>query len=333
MSNQNINIAFCCDQNYIQYLVPSIISIIYTKDTDTQISISILETGINDYHKNMILKLQKKDIKIEFINVVQSAKDLVLSKTHHKINFNSSILYKLLIPQILKEKEKVLLLDADTIIQKDLLTLFNKDITNYYIASSKRALPYQLKYFMHKDKKYSVEQYYREVLKLPKIFCNKDAKHYINAGVILFNNKKLLADNKDKELIDTFFKYKDLNIKIVYAEQDIFVKVFLDNIKSLLPNEHLGHSFYDKINKKDYNQFLKKHKEAIIVHYVSSKSYSKLMRSIYAKEYFDNLQKSYLKLSRLKIFLLKLESIRKFIYKPKLWWAIPYILRSIKIES
>jgi len=328
--NNNINVAFCCDENYVPYLVPSIISIINSKNKNTSIAIFILETGINNYHKDNILKLQTDSVRINFINVAEQAKDLILSKVPHKTNFNSTILYKLLIPQIFNDSAKILLLDADIIVQKDLSELYNKNIGNYYIAAAKRKLPYHLKYFISKGKKYSVREFYSKVLGLPDYFYDSDAKYYMNAGVILFNISKILQDNKDKELIEVFFKHKD---GLVYAEQDIFSKVFLDSIAPLLPNEHFVHVFYDKIRKEEYNKVLNEHKEAAIVHYIASKTYAKMLRSIYAKEYFDNLQKSYLQLSSLDIFLLKLKTIKKFIYKPKLWWAMPYVLGSIKINK
>ncbi len=324
--SDSINIAYCCDQNYVQYLVPSIISIIDSRKKGTNISIFILETGINNYHKDNILKLQTSDVNIEFINVEQQAKDLILSKVSHKISFNSSILYKLLIPQILKHKDEVLLLDADTIVQGDLSVLFNQNMDSYYISASKTKLPYPLKYLFHNNKKYTINDFYKNILQLPEHYCNNEAEYYLSAGVVLFNNKKILLDRKEEELILKFFKYKE---GLVYAEQDILLKVFLENIKSLSYKYNQIHISYFYINKENYKEIISNLEDSVIVHYHGSKSYAKLMRSVYAKVYFEKLQKSYLSLSPLKVFLLKLEILRKCSYRPKAWWSIPYILKNI----
>ena len=118
-----------------------------------------------------------------------------------------SIYYKLLLPFIMNGLERIIYLDADTLIFKDILEMYNLPFNDNY------ALGYP----------------FHDVYKIDKFV--KNATYYINGGVILFNLKKIRNDKKDFELVRFTIKY---NRNLFFLEQDSINIVFFHKI-GLLP--------------------------------------------------------------------------------------------------
>ena len=118
--------------------------------------------------------------------------------------------YKLLIPILFPYLEKILYLDSDTLIFRDLSKLFYLDFKHYFIFGSQATNKYIIKKF------------------------NIKINVYINVGVLLFNIKKIRKSNKDIELL--YFTMKNSN-KFKYPEQDSLNLIFNPNI-GLLPYEY-----------------------------------------------------------------------------------------------
>ena len=108
-----------------------------------------------------------------------------------------AIYYKLLIPLLFPTIERMIHLDGDTMVFKDLWQLFNLPFQNNYLLAQR-----------------SVKH----------IFIDKKIDNYvINAGVILFNIKKIRNDNKDFEIFYFLFKNN-------FTEQDALNYVLLPKI-------------------------------------------------------------------------------------------------------
>ena len=93
-----------------------------------------------------------------------------------------TVYFKLLIPIIFPDFERVIYLDSDTLIFKDLSEMFNLPFNDNYILGYPFHTPWMV------------------------TINHKHPKIYINAGVLLININKIRRDNKDFELID-FIKY------------------------------------------------------------------------------------------------------------------------------
>ena len=114
-----------------------------------------------------------------------------------------SIYYKLLIPMIFPSLERILYLDGDTLIYKDLFELYSLPLFNNYILATPSPIH-----------------------EMPKNFKLKD-NIYINAGVNLINIKKIRQDKKDFELLYYCSKYSHL---FNLPEQDLINYVYRGNI-------------------------------------------------------------------------------------------------------
>ena len=104
-----------------------------------------------------------------------------------------TVYFKLLIPIIFPDFERVIYLDSDTLIFKDLSEMFNLPFNNNYILGYPFHTPWMV------------------------TINHKHPKIYVNAGVLLININKIRKDNKDFELIDFTRKYTK---RLFFLEQD-----------------------------------------------------------------------------------------------------------------
>ena len=118
-----------------------------------------------------------------------------------------TVYYKILLPLLFHDLERIIYLDADTLIFKDLYEMYNLPFNGNYV----------LGYPFHDS--YMIDKYV------------KNAIYYINGGVILFNNKLIRQDNKDLEL----FKFtKEKSHELWFLEQDSINVVFHEKV-GILP--------------------------------------------------------------------------------------------------
>ena len=141
-----------------------------------------------------------------------------------------TVYFKLLIPLIFPDFERVIYLDSDTLIFKDLSEMFNLPFNNNYILGYPFHTPWMV------------------------TINHKHPKIYINAGVLLININKIRRDNKDFELIDFTRKYAK---RLFFLEQDGINFVYYKKM-GLLPLKY-GVYLYGNITdfKKKYLYKLK----------------------------------------------------------------------------
>ena len=107
--------------------------------------------------------------------------------------------HKIIIPMLFPHLERILYLDSDTLIFKDLSKMYNLNFNHNYIIGAQEGSEYINKRF------------------------KASIKVYINSGVLLFNIKKIRKYNKDIELL--YFTMKKSKI-YKYPEQDCINIIF-----------------------------------------------------------------------------------------------------------
>lgn len=135
--------------------------------------------------------------------------------------------YKILIPMIFSDLERIIYLDGDTLIFVDLIEMYNLPFHNNYVLGSQATDLYILKKFKIK------------------------VKYAINAGVILFNIKEIRRSNKDMELL--YFSMKNSK-NLRYPEQDSINIVYNPKI-GVLPFKY-GLRLIDSL--KTYKKYFEK---------------------------------------------------------------------------
>ena len=201
-NNKNqIHISMAIDKRFIYPTLVSMTSALENNNKEKNIIIYHILFSENISLENIeIFDSLKKDydVKINYYVIPN-----IFNKYKTWVGGTYTIYYKILLPLIFYDLERIIYLDADTLIFKDLLEMYNLPFNDNYI----------LGYPFH------------DVYKIDEFV--KDAKYYINGGVLLFNIKKIRNDNKDIELIR--FTINN-NSKLWFLEQDSINIIFSQKI-------------------------------------------------------------------------------------------------------
>ena len=104
---------------------------------------------------------------------------------------------KLIIPTLFPQYEKMLYLDYDVLIKnKGIEWLYNMDLGDNYLAAGRDIIDDFLSSIYPNSR---VQSY---------MFQFKNKNYYFNAGVILFNIKKIIADGFDKKMLDVMQNFQ-----------------------------------------------------------------------------------------------------------------------------
>lgn len=174
-TKSDIPIVYITDNRYVEIAAVSIYSLLKNKRKETNYKVYVLGIDLA-YGSVDTLKRISKDI--EIIHCDNKYKNMQLQND----KLSPATFLKVDIPQIFTQYDKVLYLDSDTTIHKDLTDLYNIDITDYYAGVAKDT------YFL-KDK---------------NSFRPEGIKDYFNAGVILFNCAKNRQDNMYQKITDVY---------------------------------------------------------------------------------------------------------------------------------
>lgn len=241
-----IEVVLSSDDNYAKFCSTVIISIL--ENTNESIRFHIFDGGIKKYHKNKLLKLENKyNCKILFYPMDN------LNFTNLPLNrewISIATYYRLFITEILpNDISKIIYLDSDIIVNKDIKELWNHDITGYIAGAI--------------EDENSIPNHKRLGLSNNHI--------YFNAGVLVLNLSKLRNFN----LKNKSFEYLKKNInKIRMQDQDILNGV-LENNTLMLPLKFNTNTtiFYQAYkNSHNYSDIdaTRAQNDNVIIHYTGS---------------------------------------------------------------
>lgn len=203
----NLNICFSSDDNYAQHLGTAITSILCNGEASNAYNFYILDGGISDENKQKLSELKKiKDFNIEFYKInPEDFKDCPMNRFYVSL----ATFYRFKIPSLLpKDIDRVLYLDCDIIVMKDLKEMYYTDLEGNFAAVI--------------EDEGSVHQ--AERMKFP------ESHTYFNAGILLLNLEELHKIDFEKEC----FRYLEENREIIrLQDQDILNGLFLGKCKYL----------------------------------------------------------------------------------------------------
>lgn len=242
---ERIVIAVACDNNYAPY-AGVLITSIFENNKKSQVEVNVLTDFISE--DNIILLHQLECIYSQKINIIEIDKEQFshLPLDNRTAHINICAYYRLLIPDLFSKEDKVLYLDVDMIVRKDLRDLWNTDLTGYAFAAVKDTWQMQ---GLCNHLKYSPEEFY---------YCS---------GMLLFNVKYLRGAGFDRIIHDFIENNFDL---IICHDQDILNGSFHGHFKPVSTTWNMLGTFLEKKYEYGYydrNVFLKCRLDPAIVHY------------------------------------------------------------------
>jgi len=242
-----INIVFICDENYVMPTIVAITSIYMNKNSDTYYSIHILANEISKSSRDLFCKLSREKFDVNVLEVEGCFENYKI----HNLHVSPTALYKFNIANLFPTLDKILYLDGDILVQKDLSMLYQIDISNVYAAVVKD----------YKPMTYNPPQ-------VKKLGINHSC--YFNSGVMLLNLKKMREENLSEKLFDyrvngiNYFMDQDA-LNVVFEEKVIYLEFYYNVMSSVMgffTFEDIV-SYYELSNIKDKSDI---YRNATIVH-------------------------------------------------------------------
>lgn len=191
-----VPIVFAFDNNLILPACVCISSLMLNAKEDTFYDIFILHSSKIELDKDELDKLTffYKNCRIKYIRV-----DGTFDNAFEIRGITTVTYYRLLIPELIPEYDKIIYSDVDVIFRSDLSDIYlNSDMTEYYIAGVNAMIPYVS----------DMKDYYEKMNFI-------DIKGIIYAGNIILNSKKIKEDgliDKFKNLAKNKYRFQDLDV-------------------------------------------------------------------------------------------------------------------------
>lgn len=202
-----IPIVFICDQGYVIPTCTAIASMIKAKKRNTQYNITIIAVDLSDTEIRRFAMYEKSDVSFTIICVQPDEFEKMHQTEITNYGVPTTALIKFLLPDLMKEYPKVLYLDGDIMVKRDLTALFEENLDECY-AGVVRDIP--------------------QVLYERQIFGVEYGRDYFNSGMMLLNIQRMNEDNLTEILIET---KKTINSRLM--DQDVFNEVFKGKMKQL----------------------------------------------------------------------------------------------------
>ena len=173
--NEVIPIFFTVDDIYIPLLGVCLESIIDHISSENLYVVKILHTNIMEENKNKIMKYQRENFDIEFVDLnyyINQVKDKLYTRDY----YTNTTYFRLFIPNLYPQYKKALYIDSDIILLDDIAKLYDIDMENNLIAGINDGAIQAIDVF----KEY-----------VEKVVGVRSWKKYFNAGVLLMNLDEL----------------------------------------------------------------------------------------------------------------------------------------------
>lgn len=213
ISDEHIPVVFSSSQQYLPYLYVTIFSMLQNVSPAEKLDIIVLNNGFSAEDKKMLLSLtaQHANASLRFYNVAHDISGLKFKANAH---ISVDTFYRLFVPRICKEYDKVLYLDSDLLICHDIRELYDSISEDRTITATLDADFLSQFYF---DK--LIADYSMQVLGLDRPI------QYFQAGVMAFNLKLFRERYKLEELLSFAlshnFKYLDQDIMNAFFRGDV----------------------------------------------------------------------------------------------------------------
>ncbi len=208
----NISIFYTINENYAPYLSVSIMSLIDYANSTNNYNIHIIHEDLTKETIDKLKELEKGNVKLEFINMIDTIKPYKdeLNKMITKTHFPITVYYRIFLPNMFKEHDKGIYIDADTTLNADIAELYEMDLDNHLFAGCVDKSVFDMPFVDYYEQYVGISRY-----------------EYINSGVLLMNMKRLREVDFAKKFLSILKKY---DFEVVAPDQDYINRLAKGNI-------------------------------------------------------------------------------------------------------
>lgn len=214
-SNNNVAIAVAANDYFVPYCATFLNSVAEHSSCQKNYDIILLSQDVSDENVKKI-KTMLSPWKNISMRVVDPSVLIDQYTFHIRGHFSKETYYRLVLPELLPNYDKVLYMDSDMIAQDDVAKIYDESVDGFLLAACHDADTAGLYNGYEKDKK----EYTDKILKL------KEPYQYFQAGVLLLNLKEFRKRYTTKEILD-FAVSEDWQL----LDQDILNKLCEGSVK------------------------------------------------------------------------------------------------------
>lgn len=249
--NNLVSVCYAADRKYLAPLLVSLTSLLLNFPPDKELEIFILEPDFREEDQQALHSLEKlhEKLKIIFIKIDNQAFSDFSAHGH----VDSPTYYRLLIPKLIPaEREKVLYIDCDTVIDGDISVIYDVEIEKSALGAVEDIVN-------------------RKVIEQSRNKYLLSSQFYFNAGILLLNLKRLRQMDLMKLGLETVAQYG----QPVWWDQDILNAIIPEKDIFKFPFQFNMHFWASEtnslVNPESYQRTLGKILKNIIIHYITDK--------------------------------------------------------------
>lgn len=204
-----IPIAMATDDNYVYPTLVAMTSMLENKNPDTCLKYYIMLSGtLSAENKGRLKNIEKyyEGCTVELIDMKDKFSSAYLGPISR---LTVPMYYRLCLPSVLSDCDKVLYMDGDVVVRHDLWKLYSTDISGYYVGAVRE---------------FQTDGY-------AKSLGMDDANKYVNSGVLLMNLKSMRDEHVEERFNEFIPKLKEKGL--LFPDQDALNAVCYNKIKFL----------------------------------------------------------------------------------------------------
>ena len=294
-NKKEIPLVFAVDDNYAPFLCVALRSIIDNASVDYYYKVFVLNTGLCEENKKKIISISEElsdDLTVEYVNVA-GRMDELSDKTHLRDYYTNAIYYRIFIPSLFPQYDKILYIDCDVVFLEDVSKLYNEDLGDNIFAA------------VHEEAMSSYDVfgvYAEEFLDVPRM-------EYFNSGLLLINTKEYIKQEIEHKFIQLMLAHKFE----VAPDQDYLNVVCKGKVKYLdvgwnktpIPDKNFDDKevkiIHYKLNFKPWHYDNVRYQDAFWKYAAKTPFYNDLlkMRNDYSQEQKDKDSKAFIDLLKM----------------------------------
>lgn len=257
IQRQTIPIVFSVDNQYALYLSVTIQSIVENSSEGNFYELIVLEEELSESSQQFLSSVitGKENFSIRFLNVTALIGTYGKNNLYTCFHFSKAIYYRLFLAEVLMNYDKVIYLDSDLIVQKDLAEFFRINLENCYLAAGHEWV--------------CLSPHTRIYLKAT-LRWKGDCKKYFASGHMVMNLKKIRKDNLIEKFMKTLRQFQRLRA----PDQDVLNLVCQGKVIFLSPEWNICWHWKDFLSPrvlKKYNVYGPPGTHPALIHYASAK--------------------------------------------------------------
>lgn len=223
-----VPVFYSISDDFTPYAAVSLHSLVKHADPKRDYTVTFLHQGLSQDHEQALAAYNRDNVHIKFYAMSDELLKPIQDRKENYLRgdfFAMSIFYRLFIPDLFPEYDKVVYIDSDTVLNDDIAKLYDHDLGNNLLGACTD----------------SSIQFVEKMLRYIKEVLTLDPKEYINSGMLVMNAKAFREEN----FVDKFFSLLGrYHFDCIAPDQDYLNEICSGRIKYLdgrwdaMPNEN-----------------------------------------------------------------------------------------------